>query len=118
MYLPVQLEPDLHLPRRIALRVVETEIGAAEVGIRRTPGHAVEQVERLDAQVHIQASGPEGLADTQILVQVPETPHVAVDARRIAQLANRLKECGAVQESVDCRVQLGAGNRRPPGRTG
>ena len=48
MYLPVKLETDLHLPRRVAQRVDEPEIGAAEIGVRRAPDHAVEQVERLE----------------------------------------------------------------------
>jgi hypothetical protein len=41
--LPVQLQAELHLPRRIPLARDQTDIVAAEVGVRLTPDHAVER---------------------------------------------------------------------------
>ena len=81
----------------------------------------ITRLNRLNASMRTSISRPaalDRLADAQVLGQIPEAAHVAVDARRIAQLANRLHECSAVQESVDYRIELGAGNRCSPVRPG
>src|SRR5215213_1679249 len=69
--LPVQLQPQLHLARRIGLRADLAERRAAEVDIGRAPDDAIKQVECFQAHVEGHAAALEGFRDADVLVEIP-----------------------------------------------
>ena len=54
------------------------------------------------------------LRQTDVLRQIPGSSHVAIDARRISQLPDGLNERCPIEEPVDQRIELVAGDRRAP----
>src|SRR5438046_10468801 len=104
--LPVKLQANLHLTRRIRLCADLAECIAAEVRDRRSPDYAVEHVERLETHVKCEPARLERLRQTHILVGVPGQTNVAIDPRSIPQTIRRLDECCLVQIDVDRRVEL------------
>src|SRR5476651_1398553 len=86
--LPEHLHPQLHLPRVVG-GGNRPECRRAAVAGRREEVHAVEEIERLDAELELRAS-----ADRNVLapreIELPEARPAHVIARRVAERLARI----------------------------
>src|SRR5215831_10955062 len=81
--LEIQLQSELHLARVIGLARDASESRLLNVGDGRAERHAVEHVEQLPAEVHVEAFRKvEALLQGDVLVKVRRQPRVTVVARR------------------------------------